>query len=236
MHAAPALVESYGAAVAGTLMDDARASLARLAVRVPWARGPRGAVFNRFLGITAQELAAYEAFRALGEPPEVAWSWCHRTLLVRLARVPAWRRRALRWLIGSTVVRRIVARRARSGAEHRVGGFAVRYWAGGEGFAFGVDYVRCANLDFVIGQGAAAFAPFVCLSDLVLSDAFGWGLTRTQTLADGCDRCDFRFRPGGPTRIHSSLPQVQTAIEASRAASAALALSAGTRGRRARGR
>jgi hypothetical protein len=107
----------------------------------------------------------------------------------------------------------------------------VRYWVGGEGFAFVADYGRCANLDVVIGQGAAAFAPFVCLSELGLSDAFGWGLTRTQTLADGCDRCDFRFRPGGPTRIRSSLPPVQAAIEASRAASAALVLDAGTRER-----
>jgi hypothetical protein len=36
-----------------------------------------------------------------------------------------------------------------------------------------------------------------------LSDAFGWGLARTQTLADGCPHCDFRFIKGGYTRISS---------------------------------
>jgi len=228
----PALVERYGAERAGFLMEDARAALARLAPRVPWIRGPRGVVFNAFLGITAQELAAFHAFRDRGHPPEEAWSWCHRVLDVRLRRVPAWRRRAVAWLMGSALIRRVVARRARGGATHRIGGFEVRYLAGdGEGFDYGVDYLRCANRDFVVANDGAAFAPFVCLSDLTLSDMFGWGLTRTETLADGCVRCDFRFRSGGPTRISSSLPHVQAAIEASLAASAGEELG-GERGQR----
>jgi hypothetical protein len=217
----PALGECYGAERAGVLTRDARAALAWLAPRVPWIRGPRGVVFNAFLGIAAQELAAFHAFRDRGYPPEVAWSWCHRALDVRLSRVPVWRRRVVAWLMGSALIRRVVARRARDGATHRIGGFEVRYHAGdGEGFDFGVDYVRCANRDFVVANDGAAFAPFVCLSDLTLSRLFGWGLTRTETLADGCARCDFRFRSGGPTRISSSLPQVQAAIEASLEASA----------------
>lgn len=216
----PALLERYGAERAGLLMEDARAALARLAPRVPWIRGPRGVVFNVFLGITAQELAAFHALRERGAPPEEAWSWCHRVLDVRLGRVPVWRRRVVAWLMGSALIRRVVARRARGGGTHRIGGFEVRYLAGdGEGFDYGVDYVRCANRDFVVANDGAAFAPFVCLSDLTLSRLFGWGLMRTETLADGCVRCDFRFRSGGLTRIRSSLPHVQAASEASLAAS-----------------
>jgi hypothetical protein len=212
-----ALIERFGAERAGLLMDDARAHLARLAPNVPRIRGPRGRVFNTFLGVTAQELAAFHAFRDRGFPPEEAWSWCHRALHVRLSRMPAWRRRAVAWFMASALVRRVFARRASGGATHRIGGFELRYLAGDrEGFDYGVDYLRCANLDFVLANDGAAFAPFVCLSDLALSDAFGWGLTRTETLADGCARCDFRFRPGGPTRISSPLPHVQAAIEASR--------------------
>ena len=226
----PALSERYGVERAGVLMEDGRAALARLAPRVPWIRGPRGVVFNVFLGITAQELAAFHALRDRGYPPEEAWSWCHRALDVRLSRVPVWRRRAVAWLMGSALVRRVVARRARDGATHRIGGFEVRYHAGdGEGFDYGVDYLRCANRDFVLANDGAAFAPFVCLSDLTLSRLFGWGLTRTETLADGCVRCDFRFRSSGPTRISSSLPHVQAAIEASLAASGGGPVRGGTR-------
>jgi len=48
---------------------------------------------------------------------------------------------------------------------------------------------------------------------MALSDAMGWGLKRTETLADGCDKCDFRFRKGAQTEISSRTPEVQAAIE-----------------------
>ena len=51
------------------------------------------------------------------------------------------------------------------------------------------------------------------MSDIALSDAMGWGLIRTETLADGCERCDFRFKKGGKTRISSKTAEVQATIE-----------------------
>ena len=78
---------------------------------------------------------------------------------------------------------------------------------------FGVDYVRCGNLELAKKLGAEEFAPYVCMSDIALSDALGWGLIRTQTLADGCSHCDFRFQRDGETRISSKTPDVQEAIE-----------------------
>jgi hypothetical protein len=50
------------------------------------------------------------------------------------------------------------------------------------------------------------------MSDIALSDALGWGLIRTQTLADGCSHCDFRFKKDGETRISSKTPEVQATI------------------------
>ena len=41
----------------------------------------------------------------------------------------------------------------------------------------------------------------------------GWGLIRTQTLADGCDYCDFRMKRDAATQITSKTPEVQKAIE-----------------------
>lgn len=50
-------------------------------------------------------------------------------------------------------------------------------------------------------QGAAEFAPYICPSDILYSDALGWGLTRTMTLAEGAPKCDFRFKRSGPIRV-----------------------------------
>jgi hypothetical protein len=83
----------------------------------------------------------------------------------------------------------------------------------GKEFDWGVDYVACGHYNFLKAQGAEEFAPYVCLSDIPLGDALGWGLIRRQTIADGCETCDFRFKKGSETRISSKTPEVQATIE-----------------------
>ena len=38
-------------------------------------------------------------------------------------------------------------------------------------------------------------------ADILYSKALGWGLKRTTTLAEGAERCDFRFKKGGETQV-----------------------------------
>ncbi|MFQ5866689.1 MAG: L-2-amino-thiazoline-4-carboxylic acid hydrolase [bacterium] len=63
----------------------------------------------------------------------------------------------------------------------------------------------CSIYKFMQDQGAEEFAPYVCLSDIALSNTFGWELIRTETLAGGSKRCDFRFKKGGKTKISSTV-------------------------------
>ena len=105
-------------------------------------------------------------------------------------------------------------RRAEENQKLRFGDFEVRYVMGdGKEFDWGVDYLGCGNYKFVKDHGGEEFTPYVCMSDIALSDAMGWGLIRTETLADGCKRCDFRFKKGGKTKISSTIPKVQATIE-----------------------
>ena len=50
-------------------------------------------------------------------------------------------------------------------------------------------------------QGAAELTPYVCAVDKAVSERLGWGLSRSATLAAGCERCDFRFKKGGATCV-----------------------------------
>ena len=182
--------------------------------RVPTIPGLRASVLNTFLHVTAQEVAVYLAMRDLGRTPPEAWAICHEAIRVRMASYPRWKR----WLAGrlmfSRLVRRVMRRREARGERGRFGDFELRYRAGdGRDFDIGVDYLRCGNYELAKRLGAAEFAPFVCLSDMALSDALGWGLQRSQTLADGCAYCDFRFKRGAPTHIRSRTPAVQAAID-----------------------
>jgi len=71
----------------------------------------------------------------------------------------------------------------------------------GKNFDYGVDYLECASCKFLTKQGVPELAPYLCPVDIHYSRALGWGLTRTMTLAEGADRCDFRFKKGGPTNV-----------------------------------
>lgn len=208
------LVARYGKKFTSTLQREVRQEYEKLIPEIPYIKGSRARLLNSFLLITAQELAAYKAMKKHGKPPGEAWELCHEVLRFRLAEIPQWKRWLLRHFMFSRLVRKIVARRARQQQKVRFGDFEVEYLIGeGDEFDFGVNYLQCGNHTFVKRHGGEEFAPYVCMSDIVLSEAMGWGLIRTQTLADGCPHCDFRFKKGAATQISSKTPEVQESIE-----------------------
>jgi len=208
------LVARYGKEVAGTLQREGRQEYEKLIPEIPYIKGLRARLFNSFLLITAQELATYKAMKKHGKAPEEAWELCHEALRLRMAEIPQWKRWLLKRFMFSLLVRKVVASRARRQQKVRFGDFEVEYLIGeGDEFDFGVNYLQCGNHTFLKRHGGDEFAPYVCMSDIVLSDAMGWGLIRTQTLADGCHHCDFRFKKGAATQISSKTPEVQEAIE-----------------------
>lgn len=212
--ARPALARRYGEQLSGRLVRDARREFERVIPEIPHIGGVRARPLNVFLKATAMELAVYRAMKRIGRSPDEAWEVCHEAIVARMEVYPAWKIRLMRRLMFSRFMMRRVRRRAARTEPLRLGDFQVRYLVGdGETFDWGVDYLACGNHEFMKAQGAEEFAPYVCMSDIALGEALGWGLTRTQTLADGCESCDFRFKEGADTHITSRTPAVQQTIE-----------------------
>ena len=208
------LVARYGQEFTNTLQGEVRQEYEQLIPEIPYIKGLRARMLNTFLLVSAQELAAYKAMKKHGKPPGEAWELCHEALRFRLAEVPEWKRWPLRHFMFSRLVRRIMARRARQKQKVRFGDFELEYLIGEGGeFDFGVNYLQCGIHAFMKRQKGEEFAPYVCMSDVALSEAMGWGLVRTKTLADGCPHCDFRFKEGAVTKISSKTPEVQEAVE-----------------------
>lgn len=69
----------------------------------------------------------------------------------------------------------------------------------GQPFDFGLDVTECGIVKFLHAQKADELTPYLCHLDYVFAEAAGTGLTRTKTLAWGCDRCDFRSTISGKT-------------------------------------
>ncbi|MFX1285634.1 MAG: L-2-amino-thiazoline-4-carboxylic acid hydrolase [Promethearchaeota archaeon] len=94
--------------------------------------------------------------------------------------------------------RRLLKNMAKKSQEREFHNNFVMHYIDGEGeeFDFGFDYTVCPINNFWREQGEEELLPYICLYDYFTSDLTGSGLIRTQTLAEGFDRCDFRFKRG----------------------------------------
>ncbi len=208
------LVKCYGRELADRLYRETRKEYEKVIPEIPYIEGARAKPLNSFLLIVAQELAIYRVMKRHGKTPGEAWEICNEAIKLRMEKFPKIKRRLLKYFMFSGFLRRRVKRRAQRHEQLKFGDFEVRYIMGdGKEFDWGVDYVACGNYNFMMAQGAEEFAPYVCMSDIALGDALGWGLKRTQTIADGCQSCDFRFKKGSKTRISSKTPEVQVTVE-----------------------
>jgi hypothetical protein len=209
------LIAQYGEQFAGDLVGEIRQEYERLIPQIPYIKGGyRTRALGAFVVVTAQEIAVYKAMKKFGKSPAEAWELCHKALRLRLAKYPTWKRWLLRKIMFAPIIAKIFERRAKKNQRGRFGNFEIEYVSvANEGFDIGVNYHQCSNLAFAKKHGAEEFAPYICMSDIALSDALGWGLVRTQTLADGCRYCDFRFKQGATTQISSKTLEVQETID-----------------------
>jgi hypothetical protein len=208
------VAERYDEESADELYRDARQEYATIIPQIPRIEGSRARPLNAFLRITAQEVAVYKAMKKRGKTSGEAWEICHEAIRLRMEEFPRWKAWLFRQLMYSPLVKQRIRRRAEKIDQLRFGDFEVRYVIGdGQDFDWGVDYVSCGNLELVKKLGAAEFAPYVCMSDIPLGSSLGWDLIRTQTLADGCDHCDFRFKKNAGMQITSKTSEVQQTID-----------------------
>ena len=208
------LVQRYGEEFAHRLYKETRQEYEQIIPEIPHIEGLRARALNSFLLITAQELAVYRTMKKNGKTPGQAWEICHEAIKRRMEKFSKIKRWLLKKLMHSNFLIKRVKGRAERNEKLKFGDFEIKYLIGdGKEFDWGVDYVACGNYNFVKAQGAEEFASYVCMSDIPLGDALGWGLTRTQTIADGCESCDFRFKKAGKTKISSKTPEVQATIE-----------------------
>ena len=208
----PVVAERYGEEQAEDMRIAVRAEFRDLLEDLP--RIPRARMLSTFLIITAQELAAYKGLKPFGLSVEEIWQLCHHAIRLKTNAIPKWKRWLLKQAMFSRPMKRMLAQRAALGETGQLGGFELEYLPqDSDAYDLGINYRACCNYKFVMEHGGAEFAPYVCMSDIALSEAMGWGLVRTQTLADGCDHCDFRMTKGGPTCITSKTPEVQRVVD-----------------------
>lgn len=76
---------------------------------------------------------------------------------------------------------------------------------GNEEFDFGTDFTECGIQKLYNKYGADEFTPYLCAMDILMSEYGNLGLHRRETLAEGGDKCDFRYKGGRKTKIFNTV-------------------------------
>jgi hypothetical protein len=162
--------------------------------------------FLIFLLPTSRYLAIYRVLQRQGWTVDDIGQLIYEMNKAELKAIPG----IVRYVIGylwftQWFLARLKKRAAESQERKYAGGYVLTYVEGKEqDFDYGIDYTECASCKFLGAQNALELAPYMCAIDKTVSEMMGWGLSRTMTLAEGFEKCDFRFKKGGKTRVAMS--------------------------------
>jgi hypothetical protein len=198
---ARSVTEKYFDGNADAVLAEARREFEGLIPPLPDVGGRQP--FTEFVVFTGMLLAVYWIGKAHGQTVEQTGVMIHEFGRAFLKSFPPF---LLRLLMPTSFSRksfdRLQKRAIESHARRYPEGYVFDFLEGdGVHFDYGVDYLECASCKFLAKQGASEIAPYLCPVDILYSNALGWGLMRTQTLAEGAERCDFRFKRGGKTNV-----------------------------------
>ena len=197
----PVLGRYFEAKNVSVMAEQTRQEYARIIPHLPYIGGKQP--FTQFIISTGMLLAVYRVAKTHGKTVEETGRLVYEISQAYLQAYPTFLTRFLGNMNFSNLYLRRLRRRAdESHRRQYVDDYVYNFVAGdGKRFDYGVDYLECASCKFLAQQGAAEFAPYLCPVDILYSEALGWGLTRSTTLAEGAEKCDFRFKKGGPTQV-----------------------------------
>jgi hypothetical protein len=200
-HGKQVLISRFGEELANALIRKSRHEYEVIIPQIPYI-GDKSP-FLIFLLQTSRSLAVYRVLRGQDLTFEDAGQIIYQMNQSELNIIPILLRRIIGYLWFSPWYLRRLRIRAKESQERKYpGGYVLSFIEGdGRTFDYGFDYTECAGCKLLNQQNAPELAPFLCAVDKVASELLGWGLTRTMTIADGCKKCDFRYKKGGRTSI-----------------------------------
>lgn len=195
------LASHFGKDRANTLIKAIRQEYRILAPAVPYIGGKQN-IFTEWLTYGTYFLAVYHVLKPSLQGIEQIGHIIYETYEM-MADYPGW----LLYLIGRLKYSdRYVGHLRKAAAlsqERKYPGDWVCSFVEGDGkeFSYGLDITECGIHKFYRSHRAEELTPYLCLSDYVVSQAFDRGLVRYQTLAEGAQVCDFRFKKGRKTFV-----------------------------------
>ncbi len=196
----PYMVDRYGKDAFDEVVAAARKEYENLIPQIPYIGGSKVHMTSDLLE-SVMMLAYLRAFHARGLTAEESQEIIFQSVKTRINQYP----KLIVKILGRMTFTRFYLRNLQRQAEESQkreypAGFVFDVIRGdGKAFDWGLDFSECGICKFYQAQNASELLRLVCPIDYVLSDAFGYGLVRTKTLAEGADGCNPRMKRGRRT-------------------------------------
>jgi len=190
------LVARYGSPFADAMLHDTTEQYQDAIPRIPYIGGDENPM-TRHLVRSTTSLTLYHVMISHGKTAEEAGWVIYRAVAEAVSHLPP----EPDWEL-SPEFRAQQKGAARRSQERRYPDDWVWDFVEGDGveFEYGLDFCECGTQKLYHAHGADEFLPYYCYLDFVTERTPGWSFHRTQTLAEGHSKCDFRWKRGGETR------------------------------------
>jgi hypothetical protein len=186
------LAAYYGGELANTMVREIRQEFEALIPKLPYIGGDKNMQTGELL-LVIPFLALYKVLKARGKTVQEIGKIIYLSYEIYFDRFPPYH------MMFADMPRDVLKgfdEMAVESQKRRYPGDWVFTAVESEEFDMAFDELECGMCKFFDAQGAMEIMPYICLADFVMSRACGTGLTRTTTLAEGADKCDFRFKFG----------------------------------------
>jgi hypothetical protein len=192
----------FGDDLTATLFNETKQAYEDILPEIPYIGGKEN-IFSEWLNYGAYYLGVYQALSAHGYPLEEIGKIIFDTYEA-MADYPKWFLLIVGRLKYGSKYEDTLRKAAAVSQERKYPADFVSHFIEGtdQEFDYGLDITECGICKLYAAHGADKLSRYMCLSDYVVSKAFGRGLVRYKTIAEGADKCDFRFKKGGETFVY----------------------------------
>jgi hypothetical protein len=196
-YGATVLISHYDQDLAGTIVKETHHEYEELIPKLPYIGGKKNTLTNNIIQ-SAWAIALFRALKAHGKTAEETGQILYEMMEMQFQSYP----KLLRYLVRRWYFTRYKYNKMKQQAAESQKRLYPEDWVwgllrgDGKEFDWGIDYTECGTCKFLHAQGADELTPYLCKTDFAMSKALGMGLVRTMTIAEGAEKCDFRFKRG----------------------------------------